>query len=193
MIRHGPLWTGECLTDQEMWDNAVAVVRREYTALSVGLKAEVGAMADLIRHKKEEIFSLTENKGAPEFCGNCGGACCARGKYHFTVVDLLVFFSGNVTLFTPSFHGGLCPYMGNGKCLMPPSFRPLTCIVFHCEPLENLLSSVELERMYALERGLRDHYAHLESLFGTRFTQGLLLNYSGYLHGRRRGILTINC
>jgi hypothetical protein len=172
-----------------MWNNAVALVRREYEALSDNEKAEVGSVAGLIRIKKGEIFSLTENRGSSEICANCRGACCAKGKYHFTVVDLLVFLAGDVELFTPSFDGDLCPYMGNGRCLMTPSFRPLTCITFHCESLEDLLSTAELERVSSLESGLRNQYAHLEAFFGTRFTQGLLLNYAGYLHGRGAGIL----
>ncbi len=177
------------MTDQEIWDNAVSVVRREYTVLPGDMKARVAAAAARIRSIKEDMFSLMVEKGAPEFCGICGGACCVRGKHHFTVVDLLVFLSGNVPLFMPSFRGDLCPYMGNGKCLMSPPFRPLTCISFHCETLENLLSSVELERMYSLELELRERYAHLEILFGTRFSQGLLLSYEGCLQGRSRGIL----
>jgi hypothetical protein len=172
-----------------MWDSAVAVVRGEYAALSGEEKAGVGSVADFIRLKKEEIFSLTENKGASEFCENCRGACCANGKYHFTVVDLLVFFSGNAELFSPFFSGNLCPYLGNGKCLMSPSFRPLTCITFHCEPLEMLLSPAELERMYSLELELRNYYSQLETFFGTRLTQGLLLNYEVYREGRSTGIL----
>jgi hypothetical protein len=173
-----------------MWDNAVAVVRREYAALSAEVKAEVGSVFALIRCKKEELFSITGARGASEICGTCGGACCVKGKYHFTVIDLLVFLSADVELFAPSFHGEQCPYLSGGKCLMSPSFRPLTCIAFHCDPLEDLLSAVEIERLYSLERELRDHYAHLEDFFGIRLSQGLLLNYSGFLQGRRSGLLT---
>jgi hypothetical protein len=189
VIRHDPLAWGDSLTDQEMWDNAVAVVRGEYAALAGEEKAGVESVAGLIRLKKEEIFSLAENKDASKFCESCRGACCAKGKYHFTVVDLLVYFAGDADLFSPSFCGDLCPYLGSGRCLMSPSFRPLTCITFHCEPLEMLLSPAELERMYSLERELRNHYAQLETFFGTRLTQGLLLNYEVYRDGRSTGIL----
>jgi hypothetical protein len=55
-----------------------------------------------------------------------------------------------------------------------------------------LLSSAELDRMYSLERELRNHYLQLETLFNTRLTQGLLLNYAGYYDGRNAGILSKN-
>lgn len=181
------------MTDQEMWEGAVSTIREEYACLSNKEKNEVVAVADLIRRTKDEIYLLTEKKGASDICGKCGGACCATGKYHFTVVDLLVFLACDVELFSPSFDRGFCPYLRGGACLMSPSFRPLTCIVFHCEPLECLLSHAELEHMYFLERRLREQYAHLEAFFGTRLTQGLLLNYAACVDGRQAGMLVKKC
>ncbi len=180
---------GFFLTDQEIWDQAVALVREEYAALSVEAKSEVQLVCAIIRGKKEELYSIAESSGAPGLCAVCGGACCSKGKYHFTVVDLLAYLSEDFTLFSPDFHGGQCPYLHEGRCLMSPQFRPLTCIIFHCEPLERMMSCDDFGRMYSLERELREYYRRLEGFFGNRFSQGLILNYTGYLRGRSAGVL----
>lgn len=72
---------------------------------------------------------------------------------------------------------------------MSPQLRPLTCIAFHCEPLETMMSCDEIGRVYSLERELREYYGRLEGFFGTRLSQGLILNYAGYLRGRSAGVL----
>lgn len=172
-----------------MWDQAVALVREEYAALSVEAKSEVRLVCAVIRSKKEELYSIAESSGASGLCALCGGACCCKGKYHFTVVDLLAYLSEDFTLFSPDFHGGQCPYLREGRCLMSPQLRPLTCIAFHCEPLETMMSCDEVGRVYSLERELREYYGRLEVFFGTRLSQGLILNYAGYLRGRSAGVL----
>ena len=72
---------------------------------------------------------------------------------------------------------------------MAPAYRPFTCITFHCERIESQLSSTDLERIGALERGLRDSCRDLDGLFGHRMTQGLLLRYARRLRGEVEEII----
>jgi hypothetical protein len=180
------------MTDQEMWYNAVAVARSEFEGLPAPVRANVRSIVERLQREKEEISSIPEKKGASGACSICGGRCCDRGKYHFSAIDLLVFLVTERELFDPSFGEASCPYMGTGGCLMEPSYRPFTCITFHCESLEGLLSPAEVERLYELERSLRSHCRKIEDIFGTRMTQGLLLSYGRYVEGKSSSILAGN-
>lgn len=180
------------MTDREMWDNAVAVVRTEYEALPDPVRTKLLSISGIIQREKTEISSIPEKKSAARACFSCGGRCCEKGKYHFTAIDLLVFLVTGRELFNPSFGEPSCPYLGEGGCLMEPSYRPFTCITFHCERLEALLSSAKVERLYEVERSLRIHYSNIEELFGNRLMQGLLLSYGRCLEGKSAGILAGN-
>jgi len=177
------------MTDQEMWDNAVAVARAEYGGLPEPVRLKVHSLSASIQRVKMEIASIPEMKGAAGACFSCGGKCCETGKYHFAVIDLLVYLATDGELFDPSFGQASCPYLGVEGCLMAPAYRPFTCITFHCDRLEGLLSPAEVERLYGLERSLRSHYAMIEELFDSRMAQGLLLSYGRCVEGKSSGIL----
>lgn len=177
------------MTDREMWDNATAVVKSEYEALAGSVRARLRPLLDILRREKAEIASIAERRGASDVCSGCGGACCRTGKYHFTTIDLLAFFDTDAVLMTPDFDAGSCPYLGRGGCLMVPSYRPLTCIIFHCERLEALLPPGDVERVHELERSLRGTCGEIEKLFRRRLTQGLLLSYERSLERGDCGIL----
>lgn len=177
------------MTDREMWDGAVAVVRGEYEALTGPVTERLRTALRSVRRQKEEICSIPAGEGASLTCFDCGGRCCDRGKYHFSAIDLLALLDTGSALFQPSFGSASCPYLGQAGCLMEPQFRPFTCVTFHCERLEALLVDAELERLYLLERNLRAGYGEIEGIFGRRLTQGLLLAYARHLEGRGTGIL----
>lgn len=171
------------MTDQEMWERAVAVAGGEYEHLSDPLKKQVLVIGESIRQVKREIYALAGGAAIIKTCVACGGLCCEKGKYHFSVIDLLMYLSSGKELFIPSFRETPCPFLGEEGCLMDPAYRPFTCITFHCERLEDLLSPADLERIHHLERSLRKLCQKLETLFGGRLMQGLLLSCARYLHG----------
>ncbi|MHC1696581.1 MAG: hypothetical protein AB9919_00640 [Geobacteraceae bacterium] len=179
---------GKFLTDQEMWERAVAIARVEYEHLSDPLKNQVVAIGESIRQVKLEIYALAGGTAIIETCIDCGGRCCEKGKYHFSVIDLLMYLSTGKELFLPSFRETPCPFLGETGCLMGPAYRPYTCITFHCERLEILLSPADLEQICQLERSLRDFCHELEELFGCRLMQGLLLSCARHLHDGSAGM-----
>lgn len=172
-----------------MWERAVHVARVEYEQLSDPLKKQVLAIGESIRQVKLEIYALAGGAAIIETCVACGGLCCEKGKYHFSVIDLLMYLSTGKELFIPSFRESPCPFLGETGCLMDPAYRPYTCITFHCERLEDLLSPADLERIHHLERGLRELCQKLEKLFGGRLMQGLLLSCARYLHGESAAVI----
>jgi hypothetical protein len=62
---------------------------------------------------------------------------------------------------------------------MEPSLRPLNCIIFLCDRLDELLPESAKRELAALEKELRRLYVCLELLLGNRFANGLLIT-----HGR---------
>jgi len=173
-----------------MWEDAVRLAMAEYEVLSESVKDRVRRLGETIRQVKREIFSLANKSVIDKTCADCGGLCCETGKYHFSVVDLLMYLSTGMELFRPLFRETPCPYLGDAGCLMAPAYRPFTCITFHCERIESQLSSADLERIGALERGLRDSCRELDGLFGQRMMQGLLLRYTRLLQGEVAEIIS---
>jgi hypothetical protein len=162
----------------EMWALAIARVREELEGVPPEIGHQVEGIAERICMVKECIHGFAESVGAREICSSCGGQCCARGKYHFTVPDLLVYFYQTEMLFTPDFdRRDICPYLGSCGCFMPPRYRPLNCIIFNCDRIEELIDPVDRVEFYRLEQELRGLYDRLDQLFDNRFQPGLLINY----------------
>ena len=172
------------MTDRETWNLAVAAMAEEYERLSVTQRTAVAEVTEAVKTCKKALHLVIEAVAAADVCASCGGACCRTGKYHFTVVDLLVYLSDGRELFTPRFDQDACPYLGERSCLMEPASRPYNCVTFNCEGVEQLLEPRAKERLVRLEQELRAYYSRLEELCGNRFMGGLLMNWE---RGRSRG------
>lgn len=178
------------MTDREMWDDAVKVVRREYGELGDAVRSALAGMSAALRHEKRSLHALTADRGAEGLCAACMGACCRSGKYHFSVADLLVFLASGEEVFEPSFQAGSCPYLGMDGCLMEPSLRPFPCISFCCEEIHAGIPSKDLERLSVLENGVRGCYRRIEDLFDKPLMKSLFISYEGYLRDPVRGIIS---
>jgi hypothetical protein len=142
------------------------------------LRRRVGELATEIAAAKEAYQQLAASVDADAVCAECRGLCCGHGKHHFTVVDLLGYLSAGRELFTPLFTNPVCPYHTGCGCLMEPALRPLNCIIFLCDQLDELLAESAKRELGALEKELRRLYCCLESLLGNRFANGLLITYN---------------
>ena len=164
-------------------------MRKEYAALSPLLRARLRECAAAVKSRKKSLHSIAAAVGGGDICAECRGECCAHGKNHVTVVDILVHLSDDRQLFTPCFERELCPYLGETGCLMEPEYRPYNCITFTCERVEGLLEPAERERFYAVERDLRALCEGVEQLFDNRFRYGLLMNSERDLVRNRTAVL----
>ena len=165
------------MTEREKWDQGVAAVRKEYAVLSPSLKAHLKECAASVKSCKQTLYLVGERVRAAGICAQCRGECCESGKNHVTTVELLVYLGEGKKIFTPAFEQGICPYLGEKGCIMEPEYRPFNCITFICERIEGLLGPLERERLYAVERELRDLYDDFELLFENSFRYGLLRDY----------------
>jgi hypothetical protein len=164
------------VTDRASWNLAVAAVTAEFAALSRAQQALLAEMSESVKVCKRELHTVLEKVSAAGVCAACGGECCRTGKYHFTVVELLVYLVERKELFTPRLDQEFCPYLGERGCLMAPAYRPFNCVIFNCEQLETQLTPAQKDRLVRLERELRAVYAGFERVFGNRFMGGLLMN-----------------
>jgi hypothetical protein len=160
---------------QKQWQDGVSRVSCVFQALSEPELATLRTLSLVMIEQKEAMQALVAQVDAASHCAGCGGACCVRGKYHFSAADLLVFLSTGAPLFAPLFDNGLCCYLGAQGCLMAPAYRPFNCITFNCELIEDRLPEQDLARFYALERELRRTYAEIRSLFPGGAMDGALL------------------
>jgi hypothetical protein len=157
-----------------IWQHGVATVRAEYARLPGPVRARVAVLAAEIRAHKEALDAFVASVSGGTLCAACRGACCSRGKYHFSLVDLLVYLATDSELFTPRFDQDACPFLGDGACLMPPALRPYACITFNCEQIEGVLPPLDLARFAAVTDELKALYAEMEHLLCSRLSGGLL-------------------
>jgi hypothetical protein len=162
------------MKEKERWEWGVAVIRREYEGLSPLGRERADRLAAAIKACKEKIHLMVEEPGAADVCASCGGECCRKGKNHFSAIDLVIFLYEGRELFDPTFERDICPYMGDGGCLMAPGYRPYNCITFICEKVEGLLGEEEKRVFYAMGDELRALCRELEGLFHVSLRFSLL-------------------
>jgi hypothetical protein len=159
------------------WQAGVARVTEALSHLGGPELERLRALVRVMMEQKRAIHALSAAVDPAVHCAACGGACCVRGRYHFTAVDLLVYLATGERLFTPQFQNGLCPYLAQHRCLMPPQLRPFNCITFNCERIEDLLPPQAVVRFYELERELRGTYQEMRSLFPDGSANGAVLTH----------------
>lgn len=167
----------------------MALLSGEYASLPAPLQEEVRRISRQIMLLKDELHDFAESVDGAAICASCQGECCASGKYHFTVIDTLVFLATGKPLFVPRFDAEHCPYLGDTGCLMEPATRPFNCITFNCERIEGMLEPSEQARFYALEKALRLSCREIEDLLGGRYMHGLLMNFEHDVQEEGRPLL----
>ncbi|BCG45728.1 hypothetical protein GEOBRER4_n0494 [Citrifermentans bremense] len=160
------------------WVKAVAAVDAVFQALPQEKAHRLHELSRAMVALKERMQRLVEQVEAAESCAGCGGACCVCGKYHFSAADLLAYRATGEPLFSPRFDNGLCPYLGEPGCLIPPGYRPFNCITFNCELIEDRLAHSDVSRFYLMERELKGLYAEIRSLFPGGAMDGPLLRHA---------------
>lgn len=146
-------------------------------------------MLRAVRELKQNIHRYAEVLDGSAICAECGGQCCATGKHHFTVVDLLVFLAGEKPVVAPRFSSGWCPFLGDDGCIIEPEFRPYNCVTFNCDRIDCLLQPFEREAFMDTERKLRSAYRAIEEFFDNTFMQGLIITCERDLLRDRKPVL----
>ena len=164
------------MNDQQAWQQALELTDRLYSGLSDPGRVRVDALVRQVMSLKLELLNLTLSVGSASVCRTCGGKCCLHGKYYVTLLDLLAYRINSVIAPVPDFAGQPgCPYGDSRGCCLEPGMRPMTCVIFNCELIEELMNAELMQRTTACERELRTTIAEVEQLAGIRFGRPALL------------------
>ena len=165
------------MDDQAAWEQAVAAARSSYATLSPATAAELDGLIEKIVQLKQKLVETVTAAGSSEICRNCGGECCRFGKFHVTVLDILAYLKNGVQVVIPDFSSNpACPYSNASGCSMSAGYRPMTCVVFNCQQVEEQLSSALQELLYICEQELRESITKGCHITGQRLDRALLLS-----------------
>jgi hypothetical protein len=167
------------LNDQQAWDQALTAADEMYDRLPAGTRAELDGLIDEVMRFKQELVELVTCAGSSTVCRTCEGQCCLLGKYHVSILDLLAYRKTKAEPVVPSFAAGqVCPYSGNSGCRMPADYRPVTCVIFNCQAIEDLLTPTDRQTLQEREKRLRETVSRASALCNTRLDRPLLLSCS---------------
>jgi len=167
------------LDDQTAWDRAVATASRMYTDLPPDSVIELNLLIEKIIQLKQTLVDLAVAAGSAEICRACGGECCLYGKYHVSVLDILAYRKNSRAPVVPDFSTHpACPYSDTSGCTMASGYRPMTCVVFNCQLVDDQLTSAQRETFSNCERDLREAITRAIRTSGQRLDRALLLSCS---------------
>jgi hypothetical protein len=167
------------VNDQAAWEQAVTAASKWYSNLPAAVRSELDGLLEEIMQLKEQLVGQVISSGSSAVCRDCGGECCLLGRYHVSVLDILAYRKTGLEPVRPDFSNSpACPYSDASGCLMPPRYRPVTCVIFNCQQIENQLSATELDSLHEHERRLRFTVGRAGRMHDTRTDRPLLLSRS---------------
>jgi hypothetical protein len=166
------------VNDQAAWEQAVTTASNWYFGLPSGIRAEFDELLEEIMQLKQKLVELVTSSGSSSICRTCGGQCCLLGRYHVSVLDILAYRKTGVEPVIPDFTASqACPYSDVSGCLMLPRYRPVTCVIFNCLPIEDLLTAEGRQSLHEYENRLRATVARAGCIHDIRIDRPLLLCY----------------
>jgi hypothetical protein len=167
------------VNDQAAWEQAVKTATEWYFGLPPGIRSELDGLLEEVMQLKERLVEQVTASGSATTCRTCGGECCLLGKYHVSVLDVLAYRKTEVEPVIPVFSAGpACPYSDASGCLMTARYRPVTCVIFNCQLIEDRLTTVGRETLHEYDMRLRDTVNRAGHTSGTRLDRPLLLSCS---------------
>jgi hypothetical protein len=165
------------VNDQDRWERACAAATATYDALPPGDRTKLDGLIGEIMQIKGKLVEVVTAAGSSAVCRDCGGQCCLLGRYHVSILDLLAYRKTGAEPVVPAFAAApACPYSDSSGCLMPPVYRPVTCVIFNCQLVEDLLPAADRECLQRCESRLRAAVSEAGSICGLRLERPLLLS-----------------
>jgi hypothetical protein len=165
------------VNDQAVWEQAVTTAGNWYFGLPPDIRAALDGLLEKIIEFKQKLVELVAASGSSAICRTCGGECCLLGRYHVTVLDILAYRKAGVEPVVPDFNASpACPYSDASGCLMAPRYRPVTCVIFNCQMLEDRLTTSERRTLHEYEGRLRATVARAGRIHDIRTDRPLLLS-----------------
>ncbi len=156
------------------WQELVIRLRREWSQVGRDQRQWFAQRLGEVVRLKRELNRLFVAADGAACCARCDGACCARGRHHMTLVEVLTALERGEDLPDPD-PGATCPYLTAGGCSLAPELRPFNCVTFNCEQVENRLGPEEVDAFYRAERALRELYTEFEQRCAGASLRGLVI------------------
>jgi hypothetical protein len=165
------------VNDLAAWEQAVATASEWYSGLTTDKRAELDGLLEEIMQLKQNLVDQVTSSGSSAICRTCGGECCLLGRYHVSVLDILAYRKSGTEPVVPDFGASpACPYSDSSGCTMPPRYRPVTCVIFNCQLIEDRLTPEKRESLQDCEIRLRTSVTLADSLHDIRINRPLLLS-----------------
>ena len=154
------------------WPALLQQLESELAMLDDSARQWLRSRLDSIAAIQLDLDSLFQVAGGLRTCAACAGTCCACGRHHVTLTNLLAYLLANEEPPAPDLNG-TCPYLGKSGCRLPVGRRPYNCITFFCEELEANLSDEGRQQLRLLDRQLRQEYQRLADRYPSASLRGL--------------------
>jgi hypothetical protein len=163
------------VNDQNVWERAVATASEWYVSLPQPIRTELDGLIEEIMQLKQKLVEQVTASGSATVCRTCGGECCLLGRYHVSILDILAYRKTGREPVVPDFSTGpFCPYSNGSGCTMSPGYRPVACVIFNCQLIEERLSESERDALHEFESRLRATVARAGRIQGIRIDRPLL-------------------
>lgn len=157
------LWTAYQRWLSDDWQRLDAAERQ-------WIKDQLAAIDSL----QQQLQRYFDQAGGARHCRDCNGACCERGAYHVTLVNLLAALASGRPFPEPDF-SATCPMLGPSGCRLDVALRPFNCVTFVCDAVESAMPLPDRAAFYAAEQQLRRLYETFEQRYAAASMRGFLL------------------
>ncbi|MDY0267878.1 hypothetical protein [Trichloromonas sp.] len=162
------------MTDPQRWQDCLTRIRDEFAALPIIERDWIRDNLRAIHAQQRRLHDFFEAADGGRHCATCAGACCARGRNHLTLVNLLGYLAADEEPPTPDFTV-TCPFLGPAGCRLDVSRRPFNCVTFLCDVVENALDEPSRKAFYQLEAEVRQIYEAFDRRYAGSSLRGLLI------------------
>lgn len=163
------------MNDQQLWNLGTVRLKALLADLSVAKGLALTQLLTRYREAKEAFAAVVANVDADSVCRECEGQCCLNGKYRINVFDALARAAAEIPTSADFFQKPACPYGTDTGCTMEPGLRPVDCILFICEAIEQKMSPQARLILAEQEQDLRECIRKASSLTGESLGTPLLL------------------
>ena len=161
--------------DQLLWNLGFTRLNDLYSGYSRETELALALLLTRYCQAKEALAAVIAEIDASSVCHQCGGQCCLNGKYRINVCDSLVLIARETIPSVNFIQKPVCPYGSQDGCSMEPGLRPVDCILFICDAINEKLSPQSRTILVAGEQGLRECIEQASRLTGERLRTPLLL------------------
>jgi hypothetical protein len=163
------------VNDQQLLEQGLSQVFRLFAACAPAKQRQIAELLLQYRREKESMASFASAADSASICRECAGQCCMNGKFRLNVCDALALNVEQVLVRSDFNQKPVCPYGTDQGCCLSPEFRPMDCVLFICDEIEQRLTETTRFELIAGEERIRECLQEVSRLAGIQLSVPLLL------------------